>query len=462
VFLYVPSKQAVEGSNPSAFTTKPTVFSGFFAFNEFCVFYFPTFTTTKSNILQLFHEQITNMKIEIKLVTSRKETEDGFPLVVEIAHQNKRKSKTIAFCAANHFIQDGKTISSRHPDYDILAPIIMELKIRARKLILSGVTDVEKTYQDMFAMDFSQIGFLDYANKLVDEMKVVAESVGKHDLKAKNKLLGNVRCYENVISQFEIFGKNVSLQNIDYKILMAFKNYHIGIGNSKPTIHLYLRTLRSIYNKGIMMHQFKDLKPFAGVFDGLKTRSFDSQKKYLDRENLEKLESLDLKNEKQKYVDLFLLQFYFGGCDLIDLYYLKRKQLRKGRIVFERTKTNTGTRIDLKVHPKAAAILEKYPNDGDWLFPWKKENASYITFRRNYQRDILIVQTRNELEVLPDGGNMGIKVARHTFANMAKTMNIETDVIRELMGHERDDVDNYYKDKYPEAIRDKALFDIIG
>jgi hypothetical protein len=30
------------------------------------------------------------------------------------------------------------------------------------------------------------------------------------------------------------------------------------------------------------------------------------------------------------------------------------------------------------------------------------------------------------------------------------------------MGHERDDVDNYYKDKYPEAVRDQALFDIIG
>ena len=96
------------------------------------------------------------MKIEIKLITSRKESVEGFPLVVEIDHKNKRKSKTIAFCKDNHFIQDGKTISSRHPDYNILAPIIMELKIRTRKLILSGVNDVEKTYQDIFAMGFLQ------------------------------------------------------------------------------------------------------------------------------------------------------------------------------------------------------------------------------------------------------------------------------------------------------------------
>jgi hypothetical protein len=402
------------------------------------------------------------MKIEVMLNKERKETVEGFPLVIKITHQNKRKSKRISFCFEKHFIEDSKMISTKHPDYDVLAPILLELKLRARKLILSGNTDVDQMYQDMFALDFSQIGFIDYANKLIAEMKAVAEAVGAHDLKAKNKILGNARCYDNVISQFANFGKNVSLQNLDYGILIRFKNYNTGIGNSKATIHLYLRTLRAIYNKGILTHKFVDQKPFVGVFDGLKTRSYDSKKKYLDRETLVKLEALELNNQKQKYLDLFLLQFYFGGCDLIDLYYLKKRQIRKGRLVFERAKTNTGIRIDLKVHAKAQSILDKYANDGEWLFPWKKENASYITFRGNYQRDIVLLQLKNEIEVSPDGGNLGIKVARHTFANLGKVLNIEIDVIRELMGHERDDVDNYYKDKYPEAIRDKALFDIIG
>jgi hypothetical protein len=75
------------------------------------------------------------MKIEIKLVTSRKETAEGFPLVVEIAHQNKRKAKTITFCKENHFIKDGKTISEKHPDYDILAPILMEIIMKKDKTV---------------------------------------------------------------------------------------------------------------------------------------------------------------------------------------------------------------------------------------------------------------------------------------------------------------------------------------
>lgn len=59
------------------------------------------------------------MKIEIKLMRSRKLTTEGFPLVVEIAHQKNRKSKQLLSAQENHFSETAKTISSKHPDYDI-------------------------------------------------------------------------------------------------------------------------------------------------------------------------------------------------------------------------------------------------------------------------------------------------------------------------------------------------------
>ncbi|SHG28616.1 tyrosine-type recombinase/integrase [Flavobacterium johnsoniae] len=402
------------------------------------------------------------MKIEIKLLTSKKETAEGYPLVVEISHQNKRKQKTLCFCKEAHFLRDGKTVSSKHPDYDVIAPILMDLKIKAKKLILLSYTDVEKTFVELFSIDFSEILFLDYAKNLINEMKNLADRFGKlNDLKSKNKLLGTVKVYENVISQFMPFAGSVTLKNIDYEVLMRFRNYQVGIGNSKNTVHLYLRTLRAIYNKGILIHKIPDEKPFTGVFAQLKTKSFSNKKKYLDQNTILLLESLDLKSEKQKYVDLFLLQFYFGGCDLIDLYYLNKKQIRRGRVIFERTKTNTGTRIDLKVHPKAVVLLDKFVSQDENVFPFKKDRAAYETFRRTYQRGLIYVQKQYQIQVLPDGGNIGVKVARHTFATMGKNKMIDPDILRELMGHERDDVDNYYKDKYPEKVRDEALFKII-
>ena len=63
--MLVPSKQAVEGSNPSAFTLKPTEFSGFFCFYTFRIFYFPTFTEIKRAILRENHIFFTTQYLEI-------------------------------------------------------------------------------------------------------------------------------------------------------------------------------------------------------------------------------------------------------------------------------------------------------------------------------------------------------------------------------------------------------------
>ena len=403
------------------------------------------------------------MVIEIKLLKNKKETPEGFPLVLEVAHQNKRKQKKLCDCKENHFLPNEKMISARHPDYDVMAPMLMELKIKARKLILQGCVDIEKAYKELFRVDFSEIEMMEHVEKLITEMKQMAATLLiKKDLKAANKILGNCKVYENVKNQMEPFFMNVAVQNVDYEVLMRFRNYQLGIGNSKSTVHLYLRTIRAMYNKAVLLYKLHDAKPFEGVFTSLKQKSFSSKKKYLDREMLQKLEALDLKSEKQKYVDLFLLQFYFGGCDLIDIYYLNKKQLRRGRVNFERTKTNTGTRIDLKIHPKAAAILAKFENETEYVLPFKKDRAVYETFRRTYQRALVYVQKAHAIEIEPTGGPIGVKVARHTFATLGKNLLIEPDILRELMGHERDDVDNYYKDKYPEAMRDEALFRIIG
>ena len=302
------------------------------------------------------------MKIEISLRTREVKTDLGYPLAVVVSHQGKRKRKILGYCQEHHFLASEKTISSKHPDYDVFAPMLMNLKIKARKIIMQRLDDTEKAYDELFAVDFSQISFMDYGNSLVAEMEKMAATMAQFDIKAANKIKGNVKCYRNVLAQFENFGKTVTLQNLDFEILQHFKNYNLSIGNSKPTISMYLRTLRAVYNKGVLMHRLSDQKPFAKIFDGLKTRAYDSRKKHLDREAIFELETTLLFKDtvKQKYLDLFLLQFYFGGCDLIDLYYLKDRQLRKGRIVFERTKTNTGNRIDLKVHPKAQLIIDRY------------------------------------------------------------------------------------------------------
>lgn len=403
------------------------------------------------------------MKINIRLQTHETETAEGFPLVVMISNKGKQKQQKIAFAQELHFSKDEQIVLKRHPDYEILSALIAEIKIKAKRILLLRIDDIEKAHTELFKKNFAEALFMDFAHKLIQDMKMIIIGLEKKkDVKAANKIKGNIKVYENVISQFEIFGTDLTFDEIDFQQLERFKNYQLSIGNSKATINLYLRTLRAIYNKGLLVYRLPDSKPFNGIFAKLKTKSYASKKKYLDKDAILILETIELTPSKRRTADLWLLQFYFGGCDLIDLYFLYAKQLRRGRLIFERGKTGTGMPIDLKVHPKALQIINKYKSADEWLFPWKHTKEDYITFRGNYQRDLKIVQELAQIEVLPDAGHLGIKVARHTFANLAKKLRIDVDIIRELMGHERDDVDNYYKDKFPEKLRDEALFQIIS
>ena len=120
-----------------------------------------------------------------------------------------------------------------------------------------------------------------------------------------------------------------------------------------------------------------------------------------------------------------------------------------------------GYEFDLKIVPKAQKIIDKYSKVGEFVFPWRKDFTGYKTFRDNFRRNLIKAQFKLNINVLPLGGSLGVKVARHSFATIAKNLFIDSDLLRELMGHERNDVDTIYKDKYPESVRDSAHLQVI-
>ncbi len=416
------------------------------------------------------------MTIDIVLLTSEKSNAEGFPLVVRVSHgANVPKKKTIARCWPEQFSDTAKMITEVHPDYDVLAPRIMDIKLRARKIKAGGETSQAKAMAGLFASDAPAATFMEFYRILIAQMgELAATYEKKKDVTARNRIRGNMKVYENAVAQFNVIVPDIALSELDHPALLRFKNHQMNLGNAKATVHQYLRTLRAIYNKGVLYHKLEDKKPFAGLFSGLKMKSYGSRKKHLDKAAIAVLEGLELAGAQRRSLDLWLLQFYFGGADFTDVYHLKKAQLRRGRVWFERGKMEGGALIDLKVHPKAAAILKKYASDDEWVFPWRKDEKGYEGFRRRYQRDLVAIQENQNtkadaekkkklrIDVQPSGGNLAIKVARHSFANIAKGLMIDPDIIRELQGHERNDVDNFYKDKFPQKVRDEALFRIIG
>lgn len=276
------------------------------------------------------------------------------------------------------------------------------------------------------------------------------------------------------VEQLKLYRPELAWGDLNYTFFDGFKTWRFKLGNSKNTIHTYLRKYRAIYNEAVKRKIIEDMQPFKDVMSDVYVKPNRTKKRYLSKESIVVLESLKgLNFADQRSLDLWLLMFYFGGQDLKDVYYLKNSQIANGRVIFRRGKLDEdGYEFDLKLFPKISERLNKYKEPGEYVFPWRKSYNGYKTFRDNFRRSMLrIIENYNsqeeideedKLKVLPAGGNVTIKVARHTFSNLGKRLYVEPDLLRELMGHERNDVDTIYKDFFPEEDRDKWHWKIIN
>ena len=378
---------------------------------------------------------------------------NGFPLKVSLSDKGSRK----VFVLNHYVLRDDWDFEKNEP----LNNRRLLFYVRKKKLQLDEI---------LFNSDIGQNISLDEVKNILLEVTAVINTASFFDFFAlyinelKNKgNQGNAESYVNALSQLKKFKRELDFKSIDYNFLNDFKNWRFRIGNSKNTIHTYLRKYRAVYNEAVQRKLINDLKPFEGVFKGVTVRSNRTKKKYLPKKTIVFLEGLkNLPIAQQRAIDLFLLQFYFGGQDLNDIYYLKKDKIINSRVFFSRGKLgDDGYQFDLKITPRAYVIIKKYYASGDYLFPWRKSHQGYKTFRDNMRRALHTVQNKYNIEIEPLRGKLGSKVARHTFATLGKQLFIESDLLRELMGHERNDVDTIYKDKYPEAVRDEALLKII-
>ena len=389
------------------------------------------------------------MKIGIKIRALK--LKKGHPIIVEVYHNGKRKYISFGYFSEKKDWDNYKQMPlPSHPDYDYLLPAVIEIKKKLKTIRYNGITDFQQIKVMLQGATATTVNsFSAFGDQLIAEQR-------------KRELYANARVYNTALRNFEKYlDRQITFNDIEYKSLLRYKNYKLA--NVSPnTIHNYLRTLRAIYNEAVRRGYAIDTHPFKNLFTGISVRNSMQRKKYLAKRDILKLENIELQGTAAYMRDLFLLQFYFGGQDLKDIYFLEKKRYVNGRIYFERGKlSGKGYTFDLRVFEKARTIMEQYAAVDGYMFPGRKDFEGYRTFYRRYLRYLKQLQTKLDINIQPFGGNLAAKVPRHTFANIGKRLFIEEDILRELMGHERNDIDNYYKDKYPADVRDAAHWKII-
>ena len=196
--------------------------------------------------------------------------------------------------------------------------------------------------------------FYDYAQMLIEKLST------KKDQKGFKKQ-GNVRVYDNAVRQLKVFRDKLNFEEINYTLWSDFFLWQQSKENSKSTIATYLKVYRAIYNEAVRNGVIEDEKPFKDIFRTVSVKRNRTKKRHISKETIKILENIkDLPQGQQTSVDLWLLQFYFGGQDFKDIYFLENKQFSSGRLYMSRGKLDEdGYEFDLKVFPKAQKIINK-------------------------------------------------------------------------------------------------------
>jgi integrase/recombinase XerD len=149
---------------------------------------------------------------------------------------------------------------------------------------------------------------------------------------------------------------------------------------------------------------------------------------FLSPEQLNKLEETDFKIQRIQYIkDLFIFCCY-TGLGFKEMSELKKKAVKKefdGELWLNihRNKTNKAYKVPLL--PKAKEIMEKYGNDGDFVF----EGISNTKFNA-YLKEIA--------DVVGIDFNLTHHIARKTFASTVLLFNnVPMEVVSSLLGHSK-------------------------
>ena len=296
--------------------------------------------------------------------------------------------------------------------------------------------------------------------------------VGSIDYMIKVGRTGNAEHYQTAINELKKFRSELRYNDINRSLITKFidhKKADMDINGNRnvqnSSIRVYIAELRAIYNRCSIEYDLPDNKPFKGVLMDLPVKKRRAANVYITYDSLRILRDTPLEHKSyQRAIDLFLIQFYLGGQSLVDIYYLSWNQIHNDRVFFERTKLgDRKEEFDVKLFDCAKELINKYSDTKKgYVFPWGKSRVNYKTFRDNHRRNLNIAFEKLNLETMPKNEKPNSKTPRHTFQTLGKFKMIDPDIIRELVGHERNDIDTVYKDKFPESVRDSAHLDIIS
>lgn len=230
-------------------------------------------------------------------------------------------------------------------------------------------------------------------------------------------------------------------EDINKSWLVDFENYLSKTSKSKNGRNVHLRNIRAVFNdaidNGVTSHY---------PFRTFKIRPVATRKRSLSINQLREFMTYPVEEYQRKYVDLFMLDFFLIGINMVDL--LNAKTIMDGRLEFSRAKTKR--LYSIKVEPEAQEIIDKYRGK-EFLLNVLDGGKNYHDFLQrmnlNLKRIGSVEYSQNgKKTITPLFPDLSTYWARHTWATIAASLDIPKDVIAHALGHSNSTVTDIYID----------------
>ena len=259
------------------------------------------------------------------------------------------------------------------------------------------------------------------------------EQVAKKD---QMKRQGTAMTYANAYRRFKEFreDRDLTFDELTPDMMECYEAWLINRRLKQNSISCYLRTLCTLLYKAAGEGLLTD----RNLFKRVRLAYVKTTKRAISEKELKAIASLQLPDGTTIAFarDIFMFSFYMRGMPFVDIAYLRKTDLKNGMLAYCRKKTNQYLTVEWE--KEAQEIIDRYKQinpDSLYLLPIiLKEDG---TERKQYHR--MLENINYNLKKI--GEMVGLKMplttytARHTWASIARNMNISIAIISEGMGH---------------------------
>ncbi len=245
----------------------------------------------------------------------------------------------------------------------------------------------------------------------------------------------------------------IAFENMDSRLIMEYEIYLKKTGVCPNTSSYYMRNLRAIYNRAVEQEVTIQRFPFKHVYTGIDK----TVKRAVPLNVIRKLRDWDLSFHPQWAFarDMFMFSFYTRGMSIIDLAYLKKKDLQNGVLTYRRQKTKR--QLFVKWEKPMQEIVSRYDtSESIYLLPIirskeKDERRQYINAAHLINEKLKKMGEELKLPI-----PLTTYVARHSWASIAKSRNVAIATICEAMGHDSENTTRIYLASLDTSVVDKV------